>query len=326
MACIATGRPIICSWRWPWTSVQGWSMTTGSSKAAAASSAAIRRMVAAGMPQRSATASGAYSALGVAAGQQLEHRRGMPAVRERDLALQRRLHARPGRLDPSGAAHGDQRPAVGVAGDQPVIGVARCVDHQPGGVGPADQVVEVDPPGVQELVDQAHDEEPVGAGADADPFVGNGRVAGADRVDRDDLRTALLELRHAELQGIAVVVLGDAEDQEVAGVLEIRLAELPEAAADAVEAAGRHVDRAEPAMRGVVAGAELAGPEAGETLALVAAGEEGELPRIGLADLAQPLGGDGPAPPPTRSPGTRRHRARRPASRAWSGVPGTDGA
>jgi len=59
MAWKLTGRPIIFSWRTPRKSVHGWSISNASSKAVRASSPAIWRMRVAGMPQRSATASGA---------------------------------------------------------------------------------------------------------------------------------------------------------------------------------------------------------------------------------------------------------------------------
>ncbi len=58
MACMATGRPRIVSWRRPAQSVQATGSSIASSKATCASSAAIRRMVAAGTPHLSATASG----------------------------------------------------------------------------------------------------------------------------------------------------------------------------------------------------------------------------------------------------------------------------
>ena len=61
MACMATGRPVIRSCRRPAQSVHGCSIVTVSSNAATASSAAIRRIVAAGTPVVSATASGANS-------------------------------------------------------------------------------------------------------------------------------------------------------------------------------------------------------------------------------------------------------------------------
>jgi hypothetical protein len=56
------------------------------------------------------------------------------------------------------------------------------VDHQPGRVGVADQVVEIDLAGAESSWISAR-QQPVGAGRDADPFVGNGVVARADRVD-----------------------------------------------------------------------------------------------------------------------------------------------
>ena len=45
-------------------------------------------------------------------------------------------------------------------------------------------------------------------------------------------------------------------------------------------------------MRREIGRAELRRPPAGQCLALVAAGEEGELFRVGRADLAEPLGGE----------------------------------
>src|SRR3546814_3339551 len=68
--------------------------------------------------------------------------------------------------------------------------------------------------------------------------------------------------------------------------------EFPERAAQRVQPAGGHVDRAEAAVRGVVDGAELLRPPAGQRLRLVAAGEERELVRVALADRRQPVGGD----------------------------------
>ena len=85
------------------------------------------------------------------------------------------------------------------------------------------------------------------------------------------------------------MVLGHAPQHQVAGVLPVRLAELPEAAAERVQPAGRHVDRAESAVRGVVDRAELLRPPAGERLRLVAAGEERELVGIARADRRSQL-------------------------------------
>src|SRR3546814_6090881 len=74
--------------------------------------------------------------------------------------------------------------------------------------------------------------------------------------------------------------------------LPVGLAELPERTTQRVQPAGGHVDRAEAAVRGVVDGAELLRPPAGQRLRLVAAGEERELVRVALADRRQPVGGD----------------------------------
>src|SRR4029077_18672051 len=60
------------------------------------------------------------------------------------------------------------------------------------------------------------------------------------------------------------------------------------AAADRVHAGRGHVDRTEPAMRGEIWRAELRRPEPGQRLALIAAGEEGELFRVVRADPRQP--------------------------------------
>ena len=88
------------------------------------------------------------------------------------------------------------------------------------------------------------------------------------------------------------MILGDAEHQKIFGTFPVGLAEFPERAADGIQPGGRHVDRTEPAMGGVVGGAELARPPAGQRLTLVAPGEEGELFRIVGADFGQPVGDD----------------------------------
>jgi hypothetical protein len=152
-----------------------------------------------------------------------------------------------------------------------------------------DQVVEVDAVVNQQFADQRADEKAIGAGPDSDPLIGDRGIAGAHRIDRDDLRAAALELAEAELDRIGVVILGDAEHQQVFRLVPIRLAEFPKRSAQRVHAGGSHVDRAEAAVRGIVDRAELLRPPAGQRLRLVAAGEEGELVRIGLADGAEPL-------------------------------------
>ena len=195
----------------------------------------------------------------------------------------------------NGAAAGavpEELAAVAVAQEGAEAGRAGVLVDEPGGVGVAKQVVEVDAAGAHQHVDEAEGEQAVGAGGDADPLVGDGAVAGADRVDGDDAGAAGLELAEADLQRVEVVVLGDAEEQEELRVLPVGGAELPEGGAEGVDAGGGHVDGAEAAVGGVVGGAELLGPPAGEGLGLVAAGEEGELFRVLGVQWREPVHGD----------------------------------
>ncbi len=142
-------------------------------------------------------------------------------------------------------------------------------------------------------MDERKDQQAVGAGPDAQPLVGDRGIPGAHGIDRDDLDAAAAQLAEADLDRVRIMILGDAEQQEIARVVPIGLAEFPERAADRVEPGGRHVDGAEAAMRRVIGRAELARPPAGQGLRLVASGEEGELARVAAADGAEPLGGGG---------------------------------
>jgi hypothetical protein len=162
----------------------------------------------------------------------------------------------------------DQLAAVGVAGDE--LAVVQALGQQ--------------------LVDHRQQEGAVGAGADRHPLVGDRRVSGAHRVDRDEAPAVALELGDRDLQRVAVVVLGRPEHHEQPRAVEVGAAELPERAAYRVDQAGRHVDRAEAAMGGVVRGAELAREQAGQRLHLVAPGEQRELLRVRGTDPCQPLG------------------------------------
>ncbi len=235
---------------------------------------------------------GTVGGVEVALGQQLEHRPRVPLARQRDPALEVRPRVRiVRRADPLPRPVPAQRLAGAVAQDQAVVGAARVADHEPRGVGVAGQVVEIDAAGAQQLMDQRQHEQAVGAGGDAEPFVRDRRVAGAHRVDRDELDAAPLQLPERDLERVAGVVLGAAEQHEVAGMLPVRLTELPERAADGVDPRRGHVDRAEAAVGGVVGRAELARPPAGQRLALVAPGEERQLPRIARTDAAEPRRG-----------------------------------
>ena len=187
----------------------------------------------------------------------------------------------------------DQFAAVCVAQEEAVGRRAGIVVHQMRGVGVAHEVVEIDLARRHQHMHEGEDEEPVGAGRDAEPFVGDGVVAGAHRVDRDHLGAARLELAEADLDRVRIVVLGDAEEQQQLCALPVGGAEFPERAAHGVDPGRRHADRAEAAVGGVVRRAELLRPPAGERLALVAAGEKGELLGRGGADRRKPGGGEG---------------------------------
>ena len=123
-----------------------------------------------------------------ALGDQREARPRAAAIGQLERADQRRRDVGARRIgERAGGLVEGERLAVGVAREQAVVGRARIVDHQPMRVGEAHQIVEIDLLRAHQLVDQRADEQSVGAGPDADPFVGDGAVAGADRIDGDDL-------------------------------------------------------------------------------------------------------------------------------------------
>ncbi len=78
-------------------------------------------------------------------------------------------------------------------------------------------------------MDQGHHEQAVGARPDAYPFIGDGRVTGAHRINRDILGVlAGFQTAQAGFDRVGVVVFGNAEHHEVTGVFPVRFAELPE--------------------------------------------------------------------------------------------------
>ena len=174
-----------------------------------------------------------------------------------------------------------------------MIGGSRRVDHQPGRVGIADEIVDIDPARLQQFVDDGQNQQPVCARPDPDPVVGYRRIARANGIDRDETRAVSLELRDANLQRIGIVILRHAEHDKELGALPVRRAEFPEGAADCHNAGGCHVDRAKAAMRGIVGRSILLRPEAGQRLRLIAAGEKGEFLRVRLPNAAKPVGGKG---------------------------------
>ncbi len=228
-----------------------------------------------------------------ALGHELEDRNRLALVGETEAARQRqalilakRAHQLARRLVEA------ERIAGVVAREQAVVLRTGIPDHQPWRIGVARQVVEIDLLRLQQLVHQRRGEQPVGAGLDADPLIGDRVVARAHRVDGDDLHAPLLELAEADLDRVGGMILGHAEQHEIARVIPVGIAELPERAAERIEAGRRHVHRAEAPVRRIVGRPELHGPPAGQRLALVAAGEERELPGVGLAHIAQPLHGE----------------------------------
>ena len=168
---------------------------------------------------------------------------------------------------------------LGAAHEQAEIVGARVeVDELPG-VGEAREELAVEEPERHDLVDQREQQRAVGAGTDRHPLVGDRRIAGADRIDRDEAAAVALELGDRDLQRIRVVILGGADHHEELRAVEVGAAELPERAADRVDHPGRHVDRAEAAVRRVVGRAELPREKTRQRLHLVAAGEHRELLR-----------------------------------------------
>ena len=256
-------------------------------------------MVSAGMPVMPSAQSGRVALDPLL--QQLERRLHRGAVFQRVAAHQARVGALgvgqhlvplvavpPELVLRVGTALGDLGGLVAI--EHAVVVALRVVDDQLGRVGVLDQELAVEQAQLQDLVDQGQEQGAVGAGLDRHPFIGDGGVAAAHGVDRDEAPAAALELGDLDLERIGVVVLGGADHDEQLGALQVRPAELPERAADAVDHAGGHVHRAETAMGGVVGRAELLGEHAGQGLHLIAAGEQRELLRVLGAQLLEPLG------------------------------------
>ena len=203
----------------------------------------------------------------IGVGHQHEGRNSHAAALHLDLALQRRLHRRIAvRRRLAGGAVDHLRRAVIITKEQPVIGRARIADHQPGGVGVAHKIVDIDLAGLHQLAHQRQDEQPVRARGHAIPVVGNRGIAGLHRVHRDHPRAACLQLAETHLDRVRIMILGNAEQHKQLGQVPVGRAEFPEGTAKSVDAAGRHIDRTEAAMCGEIRGAELLRPPAGQRL------------------------------------------------------------
>ncbi len=192
----------------------------------------------------------------------------------------------------AGGAVPDQLLAVCVAHKQAVLVRALNLIHEERHVGVADQVVEIDLAGFQQFVDQRQDEQSIGAGGDAYPFIGNCVIARADRVHADDLGTVGFKLAKADFDRVGIVVLSNAENHKQFCAVPIRRAEFPEGPAHGIDAASGHIDRAETAVGGVIQGAEILRPPACHGLGLVTTREKRKLFGVFLANRVQEAGGN----------------------------------
>ena len=77
-------------------------------------------------------------------------------------------------------------------------------------------------------MDERADKKTVSAGLDANPFIGDGVIAGAHRINGDELDAAFLDLADADLDRVRGMILGHAEQHEIARMLPVRVAEFPE--------------------------------------------------------------------------------------------------
>lgn len=184
-----------------------------------------------------------------------------------------------------------ERIAIFVTGKQAVVIGGGVADDKPMRVCVTDEIVEIDFFGGQQLMNQGRDQHAIGSGLYADPLVRNGVVPGAHRVDRYNLDALFLEFSERDLKGVGRVILGDAEEQKITGVLPVGLAELPKRAAESVKSGGGHVHGAEAAMSREIGSAELLSEPPRQRLALVAASEKRQLFRIGSAHVAKPIRG-----------------------------------
>ncbi len=128
---------------------------------------------------------GRITSIEIALGHQLEDRDGASAIREHRFADEAGGGSDRHTAGERARRFENERLAGLVAGKKPVIGRTRRPDDQPCGVGVAAQVIDIDPVGFQQLVDEREHEEAVGARPDADPLIGDGRIAGPHRIDRD---------------------------------------------------------------------------------------------------------------------------------------------
>ena len=197
-------RPIIFSCRRPVLSVQG-SAARSSVERGCASSARCGGWSAAAMPQLSPTASGAYSdrdSARRAAGRPARADGPSAACSRRSSA---RAHARIVRQCDGvrlRASQASGSPSSSRA-NRPSSAPPGSCDHQPRRIRVAHQIVEVDRPARSSSWISANTNSPSVPGRMPIHSSAIARVAGAHRIDRDDLGAARLELAETELDRIA---------------------------------------------------------------------------------------------------------------------------
>src|SRR5687767_14166224 len=97
-----------------------------------------------------------------------------------------------------------------VAIDEAVFFGIRRIDDEPWRVGIAHQEVEIDLVVAQQFVDEREDKQAISTRLDTQPLICDRRIAGADRIDRDELGLvrsgAALQMTKPNLDWIAVVI------------------------------------------------------------------------------------------------------------------------
>ena len=124
-------------------------------------------------------------------------------------------------------------------------------------IGVARHKLTVIQPQADQLTNQSHEQSAVRARLDGNPFIGNRRIAAANRIDRNEAPAAALVLRQRGFHRVAVMVFSSADHHKQLGSLQIWPAKLPKASANGVDHARSHVDGAKAAVRGVIGRSEL---------------------------------------------------------------------
>jgi len=184
---------------------------------------------------------GCVAGVQITLGDELKDRDGAPAARHRCLADQTGRNSRRQATGERSRRLQNEGFTGIVAREEPVIRRSWGLDHQPGGVGVAAEVIDIDVVGLEQFVDQREDKKPIRPWPDPDPLVGYRRIAGPHRVYRDEFGASATQARQPDLDRIRVMIFGDAEHHEIPGPFPIGLAKFPEAAAQCVHPGSGHV-------------------------------------------------------------------------------------